>query len=67
MFHLLLIMKLFKVHYFDHVLNRGKIQDIYAKDVEHAAGKWQNMRLSTQESFSINDYSKWHDQWEANR
>ena len=31
MFHLLLIMKLFKVHYFDHVLNRGKIQDIYAK------------------------------------
>ena len=53
-----MIMKLFKVHYFDHVLNRGKIQDIYAKDVEQAADKWQNMRLSTQETFSINDYSK---------
>ena len=59
-----MIMKLFKVHYFDHVLNRGKIQDIYAKDVEQAADKWQGMRLSTQETFSINDYSKWAIEWE---
>ena len=59
-----MIMKLFKVHYFDHVLNRGKIQDIYAKDVEQAADKWQGMRLSTQETFSINDYSRWAIEWE---
>lgn len=59
-----MVMKLFKVHYFDHVLNRGKIQDIYAKDVEQAADKWQGMRLSTQETFSINDYSKWAIEWE---
>ena len=43
-------MKLFKVHYFDHVLNHGKIQHIYAKDIEQAADKWQGMRLSTQET-----------------
>ena len=54
-----MVMKLFKVHYFDHVLNCGKIKDIYAKDVEQAADKWQNMRLITQETFSINDYSEW--------
>ena len=51
-------MKLFKVHYFDHVINRGKIQDIYARDVNQAADKWQNMRLNTQETFSIVDYSQ---------
>jgi hypothetical protein len=50
--------KLYKVHYFDHVINRGKIQDIYARNVEQAADKWQNMRLNTQETFSINEYGK---------
>ena len=50
-------MKLFKVHYFDHVINRGKIQDIYARDVNHAANKWGIMRLNTQETFSINEYN----------
>tara|TARA_Y100000361_G_scaffold53113_1_gene46428 strand:+ start:587 stop:736 length:150 start_codon:yes stop_codon:yes gene_type:complete len=48
-------MKLFKVYYFDHVLDRGKIQDIYAKDVEQAADKWQNMRLSTQETLCVEE------------
>ena len=52
-------MKLYKVHYFDHVLNRGKIQDIYARSVEQAADKWQNMRLNSQETFSINEYGRW--------
>ena len=51
-------MKLYKVHYFDHVINRGKIQDIYARDVNQAADKWQNMRLNSQETFSINEYGK---------
>ena len=57
-------MKLFKVHYFDHVLNHGKIQHIYAKDIEQAADKWQGMRLSTQETIGINDYSKRFVEWE---
>lgn len=48
-------MKLFKVHYFDHVLNRGKIQDVYASDAVRAADKWQNMRLNTQETLSIKE------------
>jgi hypothetical protein len=46
-------MKLFKVHYFDHVINRGKIQDIYARNVEQAADKWQNMRLNSQSPLLI--------------
>lgn len=51
-------MKLYKVHYFDHRINRGKIQDVYARNVEQAADKWQHMRLSSQETFSINEYGK---------
>jgi hypothetical protein len=38
--------------------DRGKIQDIYARNVEQAADKWQNMRLNSQETFSIVDYSQ---------
>jgi len=50
-------MKLFKVHYFDHVINRGKIQDIYARDIDHACGKWGVQKLTTQETFSIKEYN----------
>ena len=49
-------MILFKVHYFDHVINRGRIQDVYAWDMEHAIAKWTVMRLATQETLSINQY-----------
>ena len=59
-------MKHFKVSYEQRLWVDGhgystsrRFQDIYAKDAEQAADKWQNMRLSTQETFSINDYSKW--------
>jgi hypothetical protein len=46
-------LKEFKVHYFDHVINKGRIQTLFARDMEHAIGVWANMRLVSQETFSI--------------
>ena len=49
-------LKEFKVHYFDHVINKGRIQTLFARDMEHAIGIWTNMRLVSQETFSINEH-----------
>jgi hypothetical protein len=43
----------FKIHYFDHVINKGRIQTLFARDVEQASGKWADMRLVSQETLSI--------------
>jgi hypothetical protein len=49
-------LKEFKVHYFDHVINKGRIQTLFARDMEHAVGKWTNMRLVSQETLSIMEH-----------
>jgi hypothetical protein len=49
-------LKEFKVHYFDHVINKGRIQTLYARDMDHATGKWVNMRLFSQETLSIMEH-----------
>lgn len=49
-------MKLYNVHYFDHVINRGRIQDIYAFDMDNAVDKWAVMRLESQETLSIYEF-----------
>ena len=46
-------LKEFKVHYFDHVINKGRIQTLFARDMEHATGIWANMRLTSQETLSL--------------
>ena len=49
-------LKEFKVHYFDHVINKGRIQTLFARDMEHATGIWANMRLTSQETLSIMEH-----------
>ena len=49
-------LKEYKVHYFDHVINKGRIQTLFARDIDHATGIWSNMRIVSQETFSIVEY-----------
>lgn len=50
-------LKEFKVHYFDHVISKGRIQTLYARDIDHATDIWTNMRLVSQETFSIMEHN----------
>jgi hypothetical protein len=50
-------LKEFKVHYFDHVINKGRIQTLFARDMEHATEKWVTMGLASQETLSVMEHN----------